>query len=191
MKLEILIHSDRVGDSAEQGNIRKFTIFIVFIFFTSFLNGQLKNILLDTVRHDSFIQINKLVAYEDVEFTMKKLYYNNGQIMSEYSEDGTFGITGIKLDYYLNGTIERISNYYKGNFVGYYLEYYENGNIKIKGYYKYNDTDTFYDHLSKKNEIIGVVRRVNATRPPTGIKCFTWNYYNKNGDLIRREDYED
>jgi antitoxin component YwqK of YwqJK toxin-antitoxin module len=69
---------------------------------------------------------------------------------------------------------------YEGDFytdcgVGNYIEYYSNGNIKVKGQYKRNLIKEW--NLSKSNEWCA-------------IKVGVWEYYDEKGNLIKSEEYQ-
>ena len=65
-------------------------------------------------------------------------YHTNG-----YSKIGAK--SGNWIHYFKNGTIQEISNYYKGALNGVYKSYYINGNLKIKTFYTLGKVDSTFE----------------------------------------------
>ena len=57
-----------------------------------------------------------------------------------YLKDAKAAFTGISEDFYKNGKLKRIQTYKKGKLRGPYIVFYENGQKKFEGTYKYRDS---------------------------------------------------
>ena len=124
-----------------------------------------------------------------------KEYYQNGKIraVGHYNFDNPIGVWTY---YYPNGkkkkwfTITKIetdstTSYCK---TGQFEDFYENGNIKLRGFYKLSfDTMviawTTID-TSDSEKFIDVIARGHRSKPD-----HTWTYYKINGELERTENY--
>lgn len=71
--------------------------------------------------------------------------------------------------FYEEGELHRIVNYQKGIYVGDYIEYYTNGNIKLQGKYDYFESDKLLPYYKTK---VGV-----------------WKSYYENGQIKEEQSY--
>lgn len=102
-----------------------------------------------------------------------QVYYGSGKIHEEWS----FGIIEDK-----DGVYSCVT--------GAYNEYYANGGLKVRGYYtavrsRVSDTEIVEDPVSgeKKNQV--VYKSVYSPR-----KVGLWEYYDEQGELIKKEDLQ-
>lgn len=86
--------------------------------------------------------------------------YKNGKYLTLQEYKDGVG-NGLWINYYENGNVKEIGTYRDNKVEGPVTKYYSNGNIKAKGTYK---------HWKKK---IG-----------------TWDFYSKDGKLIKTETYQ-
>lgn len=94
-------------------------------------------------------------------------YYVNGQL--KYDPSDVNGSRQTIKNYYESGKVSREATYVAGALVGPLHEWYENGQLKVKGQYK----------------------DPGDPRPPYTIKTGTWSYYAESGKLIKEEFYEE
>lgn len=133
--------------------------------------------------------------------------YRSGGLKEIGSYDCRLGKTGTWTYYYENGQLRKVETYatpYLESFVkleveklrhfmtlsGPYLEYYENGQIKVDGYYTimeaYSEVDTIYHVDLETYELIPEVVFGEFWIPksvPTGI----WHTYAKDGTLLEEK----
>ena len=82
-----------------------------------------------------FVSVNmKTLTKERVELKFR-LQRRDGIIYIMNEEEP---YTGVLVDYYKNGQIKIKGNYKAGKPDGEFVSYYENGEIKLKEYYKYD-----------------------------------------------------
>ena len=85
-----------------------------------------------------------------------KNYFVEGGLWVSGQYDAFGKRTGEWIYYNENGSVEKLINYRSERYHGYYEKYYDNGNLKEKGYYQH------------------------------GRKVETWHYYNEEGELLRK-----
>lgn len=107
--------------------------------------------------------------YEDQPIGLWKTYYPNGQLKKSYS--------------YALIEYKNISNYCM---MGSYQEFYENGQLKINGFYK-SIPDVIEVQLIDPITFEGsFVDKIG----PVSIKHGLWTYYNKDGTIEKEEAFE-
>jgi len=123
-------------------------------------------------------------------------YYDNGKVKSTgmYYKDHPIGnwqrfYEDGKLK--LNCTFTLIENgAYYSCMTGDYKEYYENGKSKTTGFYKAVFDESLKDTVMVVNPDTGgeEMKTVKSTKPHA-IKFGTWQYYNEQGELLKKEDF--
>ena len=137
--------------------------------------------------------------------------YNNGAL----KEQGKYDCrrkSGTWIYYYKNGQVKKIENYkkpyanfftherialdtLKNNYLleGPYIEYYENGALKIDGKYEiveeYSEIDTLFTIDMETYELIAEVT-IGEFWIPKSKKSGKWNEYSKEGKLISHQVYK-
>lgn len=130
-------------------------------------------------------------------------YFNNGRVkaIGNYHEDKPVGSWQF---YFINGQlkkklsyfIHKDSTFYKDSIYftclsDQYVEYYDNGQPKVKGYYKIKldtvDSELhFWEGDKEKIEKECECCSLQATSRKSG----TWIYYKRNGEVEKKEEYE-
>lgn len=93
-----------------------------------------------------FILFLILIGCNDSNLTEKRIYNKNGNLKEKYFIDQNKRIQGLGYEYYDDGHIKEIREYYDGKSNGKFRDYYPNGKLRTKGKFK-NDIQidtTFY-----------------------------------------------
>ena len=123
-------------------------------------------------------------------------YHTNG-----YSKIGAK--SGNWIHYFKNGTIQEISNYYKGALNGVYKSYYINGNLKIKTFYTLGKVDSTFEayyfngNLAEKGkytirpnifskDTLTLDYWIHKNELLSSNKTGIWKYYYEKGTLMEK-----
>jgi antitoxin component YwqK of YwqJK toxin-antitoxin module len=157
--------------------------------------GQQYSFRKDTLKYSSFYAVldgvfeqnagNEILRYGHITEI-----YNSGTIKGEYFVTEGFKKYGSCFEYYENGELQEVINFYKDKRVDQYLEFHPNGKIACIGNYKsivddstfvqYCDTINYTDSLTAEDFFI-VTCMVKA------VKNGEWKYFNDKGVLLRTE----
>jgi hypothetical protein len=123
-------------------------------------------------------------------------YYKNGKIKETGDYYRQQKINDWKY-YYETGKLKKFESiFFDLDGIGYYsvrpmlqseYEYYENGQLKMEGQYEksYDGVDSIYMvEPETGKETLQTIFGTTCSK-----KCGTWNYYNPDGSLMRKEEY--
>jgi uncharacterized protein len=125
------------------------------------------------------------------------VYYPGGRLRSQgyYENDKSVGLWR---QYYAVGKLMRLASYglieVKGkkyyDMIGAYQEYYENGQLKVNGFYKAAFDTSFQDMVYEEDPKTHK-GKVTASKGeiPHSHQSGTWYYYKENGELDKMEEH--
>lgn len=153
---------------------------------------------IDTIRTNDSMKITTEIWCRDLKnnygsnlINFRRLYVKN-ILVAEYAIEDFDAKNGSVITYHLNGRIKEYYNCEKGNRIGKYVEFYENGKIKTSGEYalipnlpKYNikDDSTYI----KETGSTFVVSRIVFFDYKIGQR----NYWSENDSIIKVEVWND
>ncbi|GAA4314427.1 hypothetical protein GCM10023143_25270 [Compostibacter hankyongensis] len=138
---------------------------------------------------------------------IEKTYYVTGELKSikEFQGNNNWHVT----EYYKNGNIASMANYYNQKFIGKVRFYYLNGKINFEENYDSSGISQGMFHLwyengqlkqvglNEKGKIVGEWRNYYEDGKIERIENYnlneksgTWLYFNHKGDTIKREEYK-
>jgi MORN repeat variant len=184
----------------------KIRIILVFSILIFSLNGicqqkpsciiELKDTIdMDTcflVTESTFFLRNE-AKFDQVGFKVYKYYYNNGVLKETFFmwADRTYGEYK---SYHPNGELKEIYNVIESRIVGPYMKFHLNGSIKVFGNYKsfdcFNEIGGRCDTL-EMDTTSGLYRIFITNCRIVSVKEGEWLYYDKDGNLIKKEIYKD
>ncbi len=123
--------------------------------------------------------------------TNVKTYYKNGQIKEVYAKKNNDFIIGDYRSYFPNGRLEKTFTCIDGVKVDFYVEYYDDGSVKVAGTYKILDQSPKFEYVSDSTYVHDATSAPHwaiVTHPKDkDIKDGTWSYFERGGALIKKE----
>lgn len=122
-------------------------------------------------------------------------YYSNGKVKKTgyYHKDNPVGTwqkyypNGHLMTVYSYTLLEEGASYYCMS--GTYLEYFENGQLKLSGLYKAVIDDRGKDTVYVEDPETGKkTRKVISSKTPKPEKFGIWEYYDEKGEMIKKEE---
>ena len=177
-----------VKDSIKQGYARIYRLYKGGTYFFV-MGGQLDRNSLrtgnwayrDTVHGNSF----ETYYEHDRESGPYKRFYLNGKLREighkvNDKEEGEWKY------FNLDGTLVKECSYKSGNLIGTYREYGDNGRLKIAGAYRQGEGKIKVTAISASS---GKRRVYDKTVPNKEYKTGKWTYYDRNGNIMKTEQY--
>lgn len=120
-------------------------------------------------------------------------YYANGNIKANGIYKGHHAV-GYWETFYQDGDIKEAyfllnnhKDYYTSYKNGPYYSYHKNGELSSYGWYKPRIDTTLYDTIYVDDPVTGETTMLTSKGVLRSFKVGTWSYYNKKGELLRKE----
>lgn len=187
-----LVEQDRVSKETDSGK-----------YYASPAHPEHKIFVSDDMYYRLLTPDDKVVAEGTLSMNGDK-YMLEGK-WTEYYDNGKIKNTGFYLhnklvgswqQYYPGGHLRSVCNYAlienKATYTckaGNYMEYFENGHLKTAGMYKAVIDASMKDTVLVENPDTGqMTTKITSGDIPHAEKCGRWEYYNEQGELVKKED---